>query len=120
MRPMSRSQRTGTLPPASRSPDCARAARAGSRPRFVRDFAWFAKLCTVWTVPADWMSFSTDLLSASTPTRLFCHAGRWVLELSRLEAVDRNVFQPRTQRLEGPDAILTLLRRSNDGVALAN
>jgi hypothetical protein len=42
-----------------------------------------------------------------------------VLELTRLEAVDRDVFQPRLQRLEGPESILALLRRSDEGQQLA-
>ena len=61
------------------------------------------------------MSPSTDVLSRATPTRLVCRAGRWVLELTRLEAVDRDVFQPRLTRLEGPDSILAALRRSDEG-----
>jgi len=61
------------------------------------------------------MSPSTDVLSRATPTRLICRAGRWVLELTRLEAVDRDVFQPRLTRLEGPDSILAALRRSDEG-----
>lgn len=65
------------------------------------------------------MSLSTDVLSRATPTRLICRAGRWVLELTRLEAVDRDVFQPRLQRLEGTESILALLRRSDDGHQLA-
>src|SRR5690349_20866940 len=66
------------------------------------------------------MSLSTDVLSRATPTRLICRGGRWVLELTRLEAVDRDVFQPRLQRLEGPDSILAVLRRSDDGQHLAS
>jgi hypothetical protein len=61
------------------------------------------------------MSLSTDVLSRATPTRLICRGGRWVLELTRLEAVDRDVFQPRLTRLEGTDSILAALRRSDDG-----
>ena len=66
------------------------------------------------------MSLSTDVLSKATPTRLVCRAGRWVLELTRLEAVDRDVFQPRLSRLEGADTILAMLRRSEDGQLLAS
>jgi hypothetical protein len=65
------------------------------------------------------MSLSTDVLSRATPTRLICRGGRWVLELTRLEAVDRDVFQPRLTRLEGPDSILAALRR-NDDAQLSN
>jgi hypothetical protein len=42
-----------------------------------------------------------------------------VLELTRLEAVDRDVFQPRVSRLEGSDSILAALRRSEEGQHLA-
>jgi hypothetical protein len=66
------------------------------------------------------MSLSTDVLAKATPTRLVCRGGRWVLELTRLEAVDRDVFQPRLTRLEGPDSILALLRRSEEGQLLAS
>jgi len=66
------------------------------------------------------MSLSTDVLSKSTPTRLVCRGGRWVLELTRLEAVDRDVFQPRLSRVEGTDPILALLRRSEEGQLLAS
>ena len=66
------------------------------------------------------MSLSTDVLSRATPTRLICRGGRWVLEMTRLEAVDRDVFQPRTQRLEGSDTILAVLRRSDEGQGLAS
>lgn len=65
------------------------------------------------------MSLPTDVLARSTPTRLICRGGRWVLELTRLEAVDRDVFQPRLQRLEGAEPILALLRRSEEGQHLA-
>jgi hypothetical protein len=58
---------------------------------------------------------STDVLSKATPTRLICRGGRWTLELTRLEAVDRDVFQPRLARLEGSESILAALRRSEDG-----
>jgi hypothetical protein len=65
------------------------------------------------------MSLSADVLTRATPTRLLCRAGRWVLELTRLEAVDRDVYQPRLSRLEGPDHILAALRRSEEGQLLA-
>jgi len=61
------------------------------------------------------MSLSTDVLSRATPTRLICRGGRWTLELTRLEAVDRDVFQPRLTRLEGTESILAALRRSDEG-----
>ncbi|MES1189414.1 MAG: hypothetical protein ABUL60_36695 [Myxococcales bacterium] len=66
------------------------------------------------------MSLSTDVLAKATPTRLLCRGGRWVLELTRLEAVDRDVFQPRLTRLEGSESILALLRRSEEGQLLAS
>jgi hypothetical protein len=67
-----------------------------------------------------YMSLSTDVLSRATPTRLICRSGRWVLEVTRLEAVDRDVFQPRLQRLEGQESILAMLRRSEEGQLLAS
>jgi hypothetical protein len=66
------------------------------------------------------MSLSTDVLSRATPTRLYCRGGRWTLELTRLEAVDRDVFQPRLSRLEGPESILAALRRSDEGQQLVS
>jgi hypothetical protein len=66
------------------------------------------------------MSLSTDVLSRATPTRLLYRAGRWTLELTRLEAVDRDVYQPRLTRLEGTDSILAALRRSEDGQVLVS
>lgn len=66
------------------------------------------------------MSLSTDVLAKATPTRLICRGGRWTLELMRLEAVDRDVFQPRLTRLEGSESILAALRRSDDGQHLAS
>lgn len=66
------------------------------------------------------MSLSTDVLSRATPTRLICRGGRWMLELTRLEAVDRDVFQPRLTRLEGSESILAALRRSDEGQHLVS
>lgn len=43
-----------------------------------------------------------------------------MLELTRLEAVDRDVYQPRLTRLEGTDSILAALRRSEDGQQLVS
>jgi hypothetical protein len=65
------------------------------------------------------MSIAGDLLTSATPARLLCRRGTWVLELVRLVAVDRNVFQPRVQRLEGSEAVLQHLKRSGDNPALA-
>ena len=65
------------------------------------------------------MSIAGDLLTTATPARLLCRRGTWVLELVRLVAVDRNVFQPRVQRLEGAEAVLQHLKRSGDNPALA-
>ena len=66
------------------------------------------------------MSISGDLLTAATPTRLSCVRGAWVLEVVKLVSVDRDVYQPRTQRIEGGDAIQQYLRRSGDNAALAS
>jgi hypothetical protein len=61
-----------------------------------------------------------DLLSSqSSPSRLVCRRGRWSLELTRLVAVDNHVFQPRKQRIDGSDLILSHLKRSPEGAALA-
>jgi len=60
------------------------------------------------------MSFAVDLLGAATPTRLLCRRGTWILELVRFVPVERNVFQPRTQRLEGSEAILQHLKRGDN------
>jgi len=65
------------------------------------------------------MPITGDLLTAATPTRLSCRRGSWVLEVERLVSIERNVYQPRTQRLEGSDAILQHLQRSADNPALA-
>ncbi|HEX2674017.1 MAG TPA: hypothetical protein VHM25_24240 [Polyangiaceae bacterium] len=65
------------------------------------------------------MSIAGDLLTSATPARLLCRRGVWVLELVKLVPVDRNVFQPRVQRLEGADAVLQHLKRSGDNPALA-
>lgn len=43
-----------------------------------------------------------------------------MLELTRLEAVDRDVYQPRLTRLEGSDSILAALRRSDEGQQLVS
>jgi hypothetical protein len=48
-----------------------------------------------------------------------CQRGVWLLELVKLVPIDRNVFQPRVQRLEGADAVLQHLKRSGDSPALA-
>lgn len=64
------------------------------------------------------MSIAGDLLTSAAPTRLVCRRGTWVLELVRLVAVDRNVFQPRVQRLEGAEAVLQHLKRTCDSPSL--
>jgi hypothetical protein len=63
------------------------------------------------------MPITGDLLAAATPTRLVCRRGSWVLEVERLVSIERNVYQPRTQRLEGSEAILQHLQRSADNPA---
>ncbi|HEY3664536.1 MAG TPA: hypothetical protein VGL19_01005 [Polyangiaceae bacterium] len=65
------------------------------------------------------MSIAGDLLTTATPARLVCRRGTWVLELVRLVAIERNVFQPRVQRLEGMDAVLQYLKRTTDQPGLA-
>src|SRR5450631_598089 len=65
------------------------------------------------------MSIAGDLLTTATPARLLCRRGTWVLELVRLVPIERNVFQPRVQRLEGMDAVLQYLKRTGDNPALA-
>jgi len=65
------------------------------------------------------MSIAGDLLTTATPARLLCRRGTWVLELVKLVPVDRNVFQPRVQRLEGADAVLQHLKRSGESPSLA-
>jgi hypothetical protein len=66
------------------------------------------------------MGIMGDLLTASTPTRLVCRSGTWSLEVERLVAVERDVYQPHTQRLEGTDLVLQHLQRSaNDVLAHA-
>jgi hypothetical protein len=65
------------------------------------------------------MSIAGDLLTTATPARLLCRRGIWVLELVRLVPIERNVFQPRVQRLEGMDAVLQYLKRNDENPALA-
>ena len=65
------------------------------------------------------MPITGDLLTAATPTRLVCRRGAWVLEVERLVSIERNVYQPRTQRLEGSDTIIAHLQRTVDNPALA-
>ncbi|MET0794191.1 MAG: hypothetical protein ABW061_21900 [Polyangiaceae bacterium] len=59
------------------------------------------------------MSVTGDILTANSPARLLCRRGKWLLELVRFVSVDRNVFQPRTQRIEGSEAILQHLKRGD-------
>ncbi|MEI9937575.1 MAG: hypothetical protein WDO69_10185 [Pseudomonadota bacterium] len=66
------------------------------------------------------MSIAGDLLTAATPSRLLCRNGIWILELLKLVAVERNVFQPRTLRVQGSDLVLQHLKRSDDNPTLAN
>jgi hypothetical protein len=61
-----------------------------------------------------------DLLSGGIPKRLVARDGRWALEVVRQVAVERNVYRPHTQRLEGPDVILGYLRRTAQFSALAH
>ena len=66
------------------------------------------------------MSIAGDLLSSASPTRLLCRRGTWVLEVVRLVPVERNVFQPKVQRLEGMEAVVQYLKRNGDNAALAS
>lgn len=61
-----------------------------------------------------------DLLSGGIPKRLVVRDGRWALEIVRQVAVERNVYRPHTQRLEGPDVILGYLRRTAQFSTLAH
>ena len=65
------------------------------------------------------MSFTGDVLTSTSPARLLCRRGKWILEIVRFVAVDRNVFQPRTQRLEGSDVILQHLKRGEHAALAA-
>lgn len=61
-----------------------------------------------------------DLLSGGIPKKLLCHDGKWTLEIVRQVAVERNVYRPHTQRLEGDDVILGYLKRSAQFASLAH
>lgn len=58
--------------------------------------------------------------STPTPSRLVRQAGAWALELTRLVPLDGKVLEPRSQRLEGTDAILRLLRQWKDQPTLVH
>jgi hypothetical protein len=60
-----------------------------------------------------------DLLSGGIPKRLLVQDGKWALEVVRQVAVERNVYRPHTQRIEGSDVILNYLRRAPQFSALA-
>lgn len=61
-----------------------------------------------------------DLLSGGIPKRLLAKDGKWSLEIVRQVAVERNVYRPHTQRLDGADVILGYLRRTAQFSALAH
>ncbi len=61
-----------------------------------------------------------DLLSGGIPKRLLAQDGKWALEVVRQVAVERNVYRPHTQRLEGSDVILGYLRRTAQFSTLAH
>src|SRR5690606_454755 len=61
-----------------------------------------------------------DLLSGGVPKKSNCQNGNWTLEVVRQVAVERNVYRPHVQRLEGTDAILGYLKRSAQFQALAD
>ncbi|MEO8900783.1 MAG: hypothetical protein ABI488_03990 [Polyangiaceae bacterium] len=65
------------------------------------------------------MSIAGDLLTSASPTRLLCRRGTWLLEVVRLVPVERNVFQPRVQRLEGMETVIQYLKRNGDNGPLA-
>jgi hypothetical protein len=57
-------------------------------------------------------------VTSSTPSRLLRQRGRWALEVTRLVPLDDKILEPRSQRLEGSDAILRHLRYSTDQSSL--
>lgn len=59
-------------------------------------------------------------VSTPTPSRLVRRLGSWALELTRLVPIDGNVLEPRSQRLEGSDAILRILRQSKEHPTLVH
>lgn len=61
-----------------------------------------------------------DLLSGGLPKKLLCQDGNWTLEVVRQVAVERNVYRPHVQKLQGRDAILGYLRRSTQFRPLAD
>ncbi len=61
-----------------------------------------------------------DLLSGGIPKKLVCQEGRWSLEVVRQVAVERNVYRPHIQRLEGDEVILGYLKRSAQFATLAH
>lgn len=61
-----------------------------------------------------------DLLSGGIPRKLVCQDGKWTLEIVRQVAVERNVYRPHTQKLEGDDVILSYLKRSAQFATLAH
>lgn len=60
------------------------------------------------------------MLSGGTPKRLLHRQGQWTLEVVRQVAVDRSVYRPQTQQIEGPDFILKYLERNAQFRGLAN
>lgn len=56
-----------------------------------------------------------DLLAGARPRRLVYSRGKWYLEVMRLVAVSNAIFQPRVQRIEGAEAILSFLSRTEEG-----
>jgi len=52
--------------------------------------------------------------------RLVLRQGRWFLEISRLVSTGEGVFQPRSTRIEGTQAIVEALRRSKHGKGLVD
>jgi hypothetical protein len=53
-----------------------------------------------------------DVLSGGIPKRLVLQKGIWSLEIVRQVAVERSVYRPVKQRIEGPDVILRYFKRA--------
>jgi hypothetical protein len=53
-----------------------------------------------------------DVLSGGIPKRLLLHKGVWSLEVVRQVAVERSVYRPVKQLIEGPDVIMRYFKRA--------
>jgi hypothetical protein len=63
---------------------------------------------------------TADLLDGGRPKRLILRQGRWILEMMRLVSTGEGVFQPRSTRIEGKQAVIETLRRSKNGKTLVD